>query len=102
VLSKGTHRERMTRQGSRATFALEIHSLVLAASADGTWTEAMAEDRLDLIEATVAGTVDAFNNAGKTDTVQVIGLGDSEVGELPIGGEAYLEEITPCTVEIYA
>jgi len=101
VLSGGTHRERMTRQGSRATFTLEIHTLVLAASTDGTWTEAMAEDRLDLIDATIAGTVDTFNNAEKTDTVQVIGLGDSEMGELAIGGEAYLEEITPCTVEIY-
>ncbi len=101
VLSGGTHRERMTRAGSRATFSLEIHTLVLAASADGTWTEAMAEDRLDLIDSTIAGTVDAFNNGQKTDTVQVIGLGDSEVGELPIGGEAYLEEVTPCTVEIY-
>lgn len=102
VLSHATHRERMTRQGSRAAFTLEIHTLVLAASADGTWTEAMAEDRLDLIEATIAGTVDTFNNAQKTDAVAMIGLGDSEVGELPIGGEAYLEEITPCTVEIYA
>jgi hypothetical protein len=103
VLSRATHRERMTRQGSRATFTFEIHSLVLAASSDGTtWTEAMAEDRLDLIDATIAGTVDTFNNAAKTDTVTMIGLGESAVGELPIGGEAYLEEVTPCTVEVFA
>ncbi len=100
VLSHATHRERMTNQGSRATFTFEIHSLVLAASADGTtWTEANAEDRLDLIEATIAGTVDTFNNAPVT--VGRIGLGESAVGELVIGGEAYLEEIIPCVVEIY-
>jgi hypothetical protein len=101
VLSHATHRERMTQQGSRATFTLEIHSLVLAASADGSWTEAMAEDRLDLIEATISGTVDTFNNASKTDTVARIRLGDSEVSEIAIGGEAYLEEVTPCVVEVY-
>jgi hypothetical protein len=61
----------------------------------------MAEDRLDLIEATVAGTVDTFNNAAKTDTVARIGLGESAVSEIAIGGEAYLEEVTPCTVEVY-
>lgn len=102
VLSKSTHRQRMTGQGSRATFGLEIHTLVLSASEDGAWTEALAEDRLDLIEATVAGIVDAYtSNPAKRDGIAAILLGESDVSEIPIGGTAYLEEITPCQVEVY-
>lgn len=102
VLSRSTHRERFTMRGSHATFGLEIHTLVLSASKDGTWTEGNAEDRLDLIECTIAGLVDVYDSSpAKKDGVAMVTLGESEVGEVAIGGESYLEEITPCTVEVY-
>lgn len=98
VLSAGTAPTRKTYQGSFATFKFEIHTLVL--SVDTNWTEAQAEDRLDLIESTIRGTVDAYNNGVKSNGMRAVALGESSVDEVSIGGKTYLLEITPCVVEM--
>ena len=99
VLGAGSRRTRMTMAGTRLTAHLEIHTLVLSASRDGTWTEAMAEDALDAIDAGIATWISAhpkgpsYQNLMQSET--------SKVDELDIGGEMYLVEITPITAEIY-
>jgi hypothetical protein len=63
VLSASSDRPRMTFQGNRAVFRLLVQILILAEDATG-YTEADAEDKLDLVEKTVSATVEA--NAGAT------------------------------------
>ena len=79
----------------RASFQLNVYVFVLYSSEDGSWTEEMAEDRLDDIEHALSellpvgnalGQLD--NNATKLDTIQ-------------IGRQAYRREIIPVLVEAY-
>jgi len=99
VLSAGSTRTRMTGQGVRSTFKFEIHTLVLSVSDDSsTWTEANAEDRLDLIDKTVA---DWFESNPKGTNYGYAALDESSIDEVAVGGESYLLEVTPVTVEVY-
>lgn len=94
VTGAGTERVPLTRFGSRAVFLLHVDVFVLYADQDG-WTAADAEDRLDLIESTLAGLVDAnqvytpwvaLSYAEATSRTQAVAV---------VGGESYAwEQIT--------
>jgi hypothetical protein len=97
VLSGGTHRERLTFQGTRPTFYLTIQVLVLAEDATG-YTEADAEDKLDALEAAIAGVLES--NWRTTDWEALEQTDPSEVLDVAIGGHAYFLEVIPVAVRL--
>jgi len=96
VLSGGSLRERLTFQGTRPTFYLTIQVLVLAEDATG-YTEADAEDKLDLLEKTIAGILESN---WRTASWSGLTWERSEVLDVAIGGHAYYLEIIPVTVQV--
>lgn len=103
VLSAGTGRPPNTFGSHGALFYFEIQTWVLYADPDATpvWTEALAEDRLDLIEKEV-GEVIEENTAvsGYWDDLDYDGR--STVADVIVrGGDAYVLEKIPVLVEIY-
>ena len=103
VLSAGSGRPPNTFGTHGAEFHFEVQIWVLYADPDATpaWTEADAEDRLDLIEKQVAGVIE--NNAavaGFWDDIDYDGR--STVADVAVrGGAAYVLERIPVLVEIY-
>ena len=100
VSSGGSNRELisgMPQPGVRnAVFLLTVHVFVRYAATD--WTEAQAEDRLDLIERTIVGVLD--DNARVTDVWNAIDYqADSVRDDLEIGGKMYIRETIPIGVE---
>lgn len=100
VSSGGSNREAisgMPQPGVRnAVFFLTVHVFVRYAATG--WTEAQAEDRLDLIERTVVGVLD--DNARVTDVWNAIDYqADSVRDDLEIGGKMYIRETIPIGVE---
>ncbi len=103
VLSAGDHPTR-TAQTDRITSRvyLEIWSFVLHVEADDSWTEANAEDRLDLVKKEIVDTL--FDN----EVEQTLGLWElmfedrSSVARVSIGGVPYLWERMPLTARFYA
>lgn len=103
VLSAGADRQPSTFSHNAATFYYEIQIWVLYAdpTASPAWTEALAEDRLDLIEKEV-GEVIEDNHAldGFWDAIEYAGR--STVADVSVlGGAAYVLEKIPVMVEIY-
>ena len=105
VSSAGSGRPAMTFSGNRATFWLNVHVFVLY-SDEGDWGEDDAEDRLDLIEADIAGIVDT--NRGPTDDWQKLGYGErmsgagrSQTGAVVVGGLEYRTELIPLQAEVF-
>jgi len=96
VLSTGALRERLTFQGTTPTFYLSIQILVLAEDATG-YTEADAEDKLDTVEAAVAGVLESNWSTANWSALQP---GQSEVLDVAIGGHAYLLEIIPVAMRL--
>ena len=80
----------MPQPGVRnAVFLLTVHVFVRYAATN--WTEAQAEDRLDLIEKTIVDVLDA--NAQVDDVWDAIDYQtDSVRDDLEIGGKAYIRE----------
>lgn len=103
VLSAGTGRPPNTFGTHGAEFHFEIQVWVLYADPDATpaWTEALAEDRLDLIEKEVAEVIE--NNAAVSGFWNDIDYdGRSIVADVTVrGGDAYVLEKIPVLVEIY-
>lgn len=97
VLSTGTLRQRFTFQGTRPTFYLTVQVLVLAEDATG-YTEADAEDKLDLLEKEIAGILES--NWRTTNWQGLEQTGPSEVMDVSIGGHAYYLEVIPIAVEV--
>lgn len=98
VLSSGSERPRLTFQGTGAVFHLLIQSLVLAEDATG-YTEADAEDKLDLLEASIAQVI---NDNARTTTWDYIELtGRTDVADVAIGGHAYLLETIPVAIKVH-
>ena len=80
------------------SFLFEIHTFVLYALEDGSWTEAQSEDRLDLLEKSIA---DVLNDANDSDTWMSVTMnGESEVDGVEIGGDEYRHEVIPVRVTI--
>lgn len=99
VLSAKSGRPKLTNRGSRSEFFLEVHSFVLDALQDGSWTEAQAEDKLDEIEQQVAQAVANNQENGDWNTIDY--EGETKIREVIIGGNAYLEEIIPIKVGLF-
>lgn len=99
VWSGGSNREQisaMPQPGVReAIFYLNVNVFVRYAATG--WTEAQAEDRLDLIEYTIVGVLD--NNPKVANVWDAIDYeGRSMREQTVIGGKTYLQEAIPIGV----
>jgi hypothetical protein len=96
VLSAGSVRERMTFQGDRPTFKLNVQVWVRQAC-DG-WTNAEAEDALDEIESIIAGV---YESNRRTDNWEMLEYaGNTTVVEVSVSGVKYYLEIIPTLVKV--
>lgn len=100
VSSYGSDRRRMTTAGGRTIVYLLVGIFVLYALEDGTWTEAQAEDALDLIESLIAGVVDANQATANWNALEYDSR--SERMDVAIGGQEYIVEAVTVKVEVYA
>jgi hypothetical protein len=81
-----------------SVFLLEVHSFVLYALEDGTWTEAQSEDRLDLLEKSIADVVNNANDSGVWLSIMI--ADQSEIDGVEIGGDEYRHEMVPVRVTV--
>lgn len=100
VSSAGSERDQLTLSTRRVSaFFFNIHVFVLYAEPTSSWTEANAEDRLDLIESTIDQTLAA--NLVYDGYWRDIGYaGRSTTGSITIGGEEYRYELIPVRAEM--
>jgi hypothetical protein len=98
VSSSGSERPRFTAAGGRTTVFLQVDAFVLYSDED-TWGEDEAEDRIDLIETTIAETVHA--NQYTTNWEAADYAARSERIDVEIGGLEYVREMIPLRVEVY-
>ena len=98
VSSAGSSRDSISFDGELENIAfLTVHVFVVYA-ADG-WTEANAEDRLDLIERTIADVIRA--NGGETSYWLDLGFnGDSVRNDINLGGVEYIQEAIPIAAQL--
>lgn len=97
VSSAGIQRKRATMQGSRATMYLQIDVFVLYA--DGAaWGEDDAEDRIDDLEAAIAGVIDA--NQANANWYALSQADRSQRVDVEIGGVEYVREVLTVAVEV--
>jgi len=91
LASAGTRRERMTAQGSRPVFNVDVHLFTLYASDADGWTEEDAEASLDDLEAAVCAFVD---DNQKTSRWRAIRYADtSKVDTITEEGFTYRHEV---------
>ncbi len=96
VLSAGTLRERMTFQGDRPTFFLEVQAWVMQSDTD--WTNAQAEDALDRIESIIAGVYEAARATATWEIIEYAGA--TTVVEMAVAGIPYYLERIPTAVKL--
>ena len=98
VTSGGSARERLDFTGTRSNIAYLTVYVFVAYAAEG-WTEAQAEDRLDLIERTIADVVDA--NSGTTAYWVAMDYdGRSTRDDVEDGGIEYIREIISIAAQL--
>ncbi len=97
VSSAGILRKRITMQGSRATMFLQVDVFVLYSDL-GSWGEDEAEDRIDDIEAAIAGVVDA--NQPHANWYALSQPERSQRVDVEIGGVEYIREVLTVAVEV--
>lgn len=96
ITSDGSSRERMTLEGNRANFYLNV--LVFVQQAEGDWTDAEAQDTLDTIERIIEETYVANTS---TDNWEEIAYDDRTiVKEMSIEGNPYYVEWIPTVLMI--
>lgn len=102
VLSAGSARPPMTFAGRQTMFYLDVQVWVLYSDGDA-WGPAEAEDRADLIEKEIAEIVAAKANQ-VTDDWGALDYAERSVAAdvTTSGGTAYLLEIIPLEVSVYA
>ena len=72
---------------------LDVHTFVLYALADGTWTEQQAEDRLDLIEKQINDTlVDNYVYTGYWQSIDYERPSVVDPVPVKVGGDVYRHE----------
>lgn len=82
---------------------LQVFVFTLYAKVDESWTEAMAEDQLDLIESIIAQTLMTYEGSESGAPWDYIGFdGESKAGFVPlnIGGPDYKREMFPISAEV--
>lgn len=99
VSSGQAEHPRLTARGHRSTIELVIDVFVLYSDSTGSYTESVAEDVLDDIEALIAGVVSANQETASWSAVDY--AGPSEVGFLVLG-DAYKTERITLQVEVYS
>ena len=98
VSSSGSQRPRMTFAGGQAHFYLQVDMFVLY-NDQASWTEDLSEDRLDLIESTLAGILDANQ---RYSPWEAIGFTDrSQRVDVVVGGVEYARETVTIVAEVF-
>lgn len=98
VSSAGSERPRMTAAGGRTTVLLQVDVFVLYSDED-TWGEDEAEDRLDLIEKTIAETIHSSQVTANWQAVDY--AAQSERVDVEVGGLEYAREMILLRVEVF-
>lgn len=101
VTSAGSQRPRFTMRGRKAQFKFNIVIYVLY-SKSGQWTEAQAEDRLDLLEKSIYDVLDTYTcDPGYWIALEVANEnGYSAMDYVIIGGLEYKRETITINVEV--
>jgi len=101
VVSGSSDRTKLTNVAvAVSAFTIELHTFVLYASDDDSWTEENSEDRIDLIEKEITDVlIDNYNNAGVWDAIVV--EEPSAIMPIKIGNASYRHEVIFCTIEAY-
>ena|SRR5688500_10508414 len=98
VTSGGTGRGSSVVANTTA-FLLDAVTFVAYALEDGSWTEAQSEDRLDLLEKSIADVVKDANDSGIWLSVEF--NGESETDGAEIGGVEYRYEVIPLRITVW-
>jgi len=97
IYSGGSNRPQATLVGHGTEMHIWVDVFV-SLTADGAYTEEDAEDRLDDIEAEVAGVVEANANTANWRNLRYQDV--STVFDVKIGGVPYIRELIPLVVEV--
>lgn len=101
VVSGGTARPKATLRGSFPQHDLRIYVLVLHSDPEGSWTEEMAEDKLDQLEDMISEIID--RNQKVEGVWKSISYAEGSIAErVQIGGVPYLLEVIPLQIEVLA
>ena len=102
VTSEGSERKDIVFSSPErySIFYLSVMVFVLYADPDVSWTEADAEDRLDLIEKDISETLQTNYGHSSGTWHRIFIEGRTQVLEVTIAGDQYLVEIFPVRVEI--
>jgi hypothetical protein len=99
VSSSGVERPRMTAKGHRVVVYLQVDVYSVYAMADGTWTEADAEDNLDAIEAEVAAVMSANQVTAAWDALDYAERTRRQI--VAVGGTSYAWEAIFLRAEVH-
>lgn len=99
VSSSGSERQRLSAQGGRASFYVQIDWFVLY-NDRASWTEDLAEDRLDLIESSMA---EILSISQETYPWFALDYVDRSVrADVVVGGVEYARESVTIRAEVYS
>lgn len=101
LLSSGSMRDRMTAQGLKSTFYYDLNMYVLYSSPDDDWTPEKAEDKMDDLESQIAAMIVDTSRA-TPNWGSIAYVGRSNVVTILVKGKAYLREVIPLAVEVFA
>lgn len=96
ILSAGTLRERLTFQGDKPTFYLEVQVWVRQACTG--WTNAQAEDALDTIESLIAAVIEGNRATAEWEALEY--RAPSEVREVVVAGDPFYMERIPMLAKL--
>lgn len=99
VMSRGSDRVRFTFEGGRLEALLTIQIWVLGSDASGSWTAALAEDKLDEIEADIFNTLE--QNCSTDNWAWISYDGESVADDIPYDGTPYIVENIPIRVKVH-
>lgn len=101
LLSSGSDRKRLTGQGLTSTFYYDLNMYVLYSSPEDDWTPEKAEDRMDDLESQVAAMIVDTSRA-TPNWGSIAYVGRSNMVTIIVKGKAYLREVIPLAVEVFA
>lgn len=98
VVGAGTNRPRFTLRGVRSTMYFAVQTYVVHSDEASGWTEAMAEDALDALEAEIC---DVLASNQRNAYWQALNYEmRTVVSRIPIAGVTYLYEVIPVEMEV--
>ena len=99
VSSAGSRRARLSAQGSQVTMYFQVDVFVLY-NDRASWTEDLAEDRLDLIEATLAEVLDTYQRSAPWEALDYADR--SQRIDVVVGGVEYARESLMLSAQVFA